>query len=188
MMYRKLSLIGLLLSLIAQFSIAGDRPNILLIMADDLGFSDLGCYGGEIATPNLDSVAENGLRYTQFYNTARCWPSRASLLTGFYAQQVRRDSIPGAVSINQGTRPDWAPLLPRYLQPAGYRSYHSGKWHIDGLPIEEGFDRSYYLQDQDRFFSPSKHWKDDVPLPVVKKEDGYYGTIAIADHVIEVLD
>ena len=66
MIYRKLSLIGLLLSLTSQVSIAGDRPNILLIMADDLGFSDLGCYGGEIATPNLDSVAENGLRYTQF--------------------------------------------------------------------------------------------------------------------------
>ncbi len=188
MIYRKLSLIGLLLSLTSQVSIAGDRPNILLIMADDLGFSDLGCYGGEIATPNLDSVAENGLRYTQFYNTARCWPTRAALLTGFYAQQVRRDSIPGAVSINQGTRPDWAPLLPRYLKPAGYRSHQTGKWHIDGLPINEGFDRSYYLQDQDRFFSPSKHWKDDVPLPVVKKEDGYYSTIPPADHVNQVID
>ena len=188
MVYRKLSLAGLLLSLISQFSFAADKPNILLIMADDLGFSDLGCYGGEIATPNLDSVAENGLRYTQFYNTARCWPTRAALLTGFYAQQVRRDSIPGAVSINQGTRPDWAPLLPRYLQPTGYRSSHSGKWHIDGLPVEEGFDRSYYLQDQDRFFTPCKHRKDDVPLPVVKKEDGYYSTIALADHAIEVLD
>ena len=62
-------------------------------MADDLGFSDLGCYGGEIQTPNLDSIAENGLRYTQMYNTARCWPTRGSLLTGFYAQQIRRDSV-----------------------------------------------------------------------------------------------
>src|SRR5688500_16027719 len=67
------------------------QPNILLILADDMGFSDLGCYGGEIATPNLDRLAANGLRFTQFYNTARCWPTRASLLTGYYAQQIRMD-------------------------------------------------------------------------------------------------
>ncbi len=71
------------------------RPNVLLIMADDLGYSDLGCYGGEIQTPHLDSLAKNGLRFTQFYNTARCWPTRAMLMTGFYAQQVRRDALPG---------------------------------------------------------------------------------------------
>src|SRR5262249_11243118 len=67
---------------------APSRPNILFILADDLGYSDLGCYGGEIATPNLDKLAAGGLRFTQFYNTARCWPSRAALLTGYYAQQV----------------------------------------------------------------------------------------------------
>src|SRR5687768_11868021 len=66
-------------------------PNILLILADDLGFSDLGCFGGEIATPNLDRLATHGLRFTQFYNTARCWPTRASLLSGYYAQQIRMD-------------------------------------------------------------------------------------------------
>src|SRR6478752_4211485 len=71
------------------------RPNILLILADDLGYSDLGCYGGEIETPNLDRLAAGGLRFTQFYNTARCWPSRAALLTGYYAQQVRRDTVAG---------------------------------------------------------------------------------------------
>ena len=71
------------------------RPNIVVILADDLGFSDLGCYGGEIKTPNLDGLAAGGLRFTQFYNTARCWPSRAALLTGYYAQQVRRDTVPG---------------------------------------------------------------------------------------------
>ena len=70
-------------------------PNVLLIMADDMGYSDLGCYGGEIETPHLDGLAKNGLRFTQFYNTARCWPSRAALLTGYYAQQVRRDNLPG---------------------------------------------------------------------------------------------
>ena len=71
------------------------RPNIVLILADDLGYSDLGCYGSEIATPNLDNLAANGLRFTQFYNTARCWPTRAVLMTGYYAQQVGRDALPG---------------------------------------------------------------------------------------------
>ena len=124
------------------------RPNVLLIMADDLGYSDLGCYGGEIQTPHLDSLAENGLRFTQFYNTARCWPTRAVLMTGYYAQQVRRDVLPGAGGGNRNRRPVWARLLPDMLRPAGYRSYHSGKWHIDGMPLEGGFDHSYLLLDQ----------------------------------------
>ena len=166
---------------------AGDRPNVLLIMADDLGFSDIGSYGSEIETPNLDSLAANGLRFTQFYNTARCWPTRAALLTGYYAQQVRRDTIPGIKSGGRGARPDWAPLLPRYLAPLGYRSYHSGKWHIDGMPIANGFDRSYYLKDQGRFFSPKVHWEDDVKLPAVPRGSGYYGTTAIADHAVKCL-
>ncbi|MGB7326517.1 MAG: sulfatase-like hydrolase/transferase [Rubripirellula sp.] len=163
------------------------RPNILLIMADDLGFSDLGCYGGEIATPNLDSIAAGGLRLSQFYNTARCWPTRGSLMTGFYAQQIRRDVLPSVPGGGQGTRPSWAVLLPKLLKPVGYRSYHTGKWHIDGMPIAEGFDRSYYLQDQGRFFNPTRHWKDDVKLPPVKKGTDYYATTALADHAIEVL-
>ena len=74
---------------------ADRRPNVVVILADDLGFSDLGCYGGEIRTPNLDGLAAGGLRFTQFTNTARCWPTRAALLTGYYAQQVRRDTVPG---------------------------------------------------------------------------------------------
>ena len=69
------------------------KPNIVIILADDMGFSDLGSYGGEIHTPNLDRLAADGLRFTQFYNTARCWPSRAALMTGYYAQAVRRDAI-----------------------------------------------------------------------------------------------
>lgn len=160
------------------------RPNILLILADDLGYSDLGCYGGEIRTPNLDRLAEKGLRFTQFYNTGRCWPTRAALLTGYYAQQVRRDKLPG---VSRGNRPDWALLLPRMLGPAGYRCYHSGKWHIDGLPIENGFDRSYYLKDQGRFFNPTRHSLDDKALPPVAKNSGFYATIALADHAIECL-
>ncbi|MDF1814353.1 MAG: sulfatase-like hydrolase/transferase, partial [Verrucomicrobiales bacterium] len=185
-MHRSLCIAGLIL-LATQFAFAAPKPNILLIMADDLGFSDPGCYGGEIETPNLDEIAKNGLRYTQFYNTARCWPTRGALLTGFYAQQIRRDTIPGIVSGGRGNRPDWAPLLPKYLQAQGYRSYHTGKWHIDGMPVAEGFDRSYYLKDQSRFFTPQLHWKDDEKLPPVKKEEGFYGTVALADHVIETL-
>ena len=166
-------------------SAANPAPsNVLLIMVDDMGYSDLGCYGGEIETPHLDGLAAGGLRFTRFHNTARCWPTRAALLTGYYAQQVRRDSLPG---LKKGNRPAWAPLLPRMLQPVGYRSYHSGKWHIDRLPLQTGFDRSYYLKDQGRFFNPQAHMEDDKPLPPVKPGTGYYGTTAIADHAIDCL-
>ena len=94
---------------------AAEKPNVLIILADDLGFSDLGCYGGEIETPNLDQLAENGLRFTQFYNTARCWPTRAALLTGYYAQQVKRDDLPGG---KRGNRPQLGTTLARILTPS----------------------------------------------------------------------
>jgi len=162
------------------------QPNILLILADDLGFSDLGCYGGEIATPNLDALAKVGLRFTQFYNTARCWPSRAASLTGYYAQQVRRDTVPGVKSGGAGTRPTWARLLPELLRPLGYRSYHSGKWHLDGKPLQNGFDHSYSLDDHDRHFGPRSHTEDDVALPAVTNGN-YYSSTAIADHAIKFL-
>ena len=163
------------------------RPNIVIILADDLGFSDLGCYGGEIQTPNLDALARGGLRFTQFYNTSRCWPSRAALLTGYYAQQVRRDTVSGLKSGTLGTRPPWARLLPEMLRPLGYRSYHSGKWHLDGQPLKNGFDHSYRLEDYDRYFAPRQHAEDDAPLPPVAAESGYYSTTAIADHAIKCL-
>jgi arylsulfatase len=163
------------------------RPNVLIILADDMGYSDAGCYGGEIATPNLDALARGGLRFTQFYNTARCWPTRAALLTGYYAQQVRRDTVPGVRSGGQGARPAWARLLPEMLRPLGYRSYHSGKWHVDGRPLRNGFDRSYSLEDHDRHFTPRRHSEDDRPLPPVKAGDRYYSSTAIADHAIKCL-
>ncbi len=169
---------------VSSAAAAEEQPNVLVILADDLGYSDLGCYGGEIETPNLDMLAENGLRFTQFHNTARCWPTRAALLTGYYAQQVRRDASPG---VARGNRPEWARLLPDQLRPLGYRSYHSGKWHIDGMPLENGFDRSYYLRDQGRFFNPKTHHEDDVRLPPVQPGSGYYATVAIADHAIRCL-
>jgi arylsulfatase A-like enzyme len=185
-----LALILLFLTGIQHAALAGEssrKPNILIVLADDMGFSDLGCYGGEIHTPNLDGLARDGLRFTQFYNTARCWPSRAALLTGYYAQQVRRDTVPGVVSGGRGVRPPWAPLLPELLRPLGYRSYHSGKWHIDGQPLQNGFDHSYLLQDLGRYFRPRVHFKDDRQLPPVRADSGYYTTIAIADHAVECL-
>lgn len=161
-------------------------PNILIILADDLGFSDLGCYGGEIATPRLDRLAANGLRFTQFYNTSRCWPTRASILTGYYAQEVRRDSLPGLKSGGQGTRPPWAPLISVWLQEAGYRTYHSGKWHIDGQPLENGFDHSYDVKTggQNTYFAPQGNTIDGQPDDA---GPGYYVTTAVAEHAIECL-
>ena len=108
-------------------------------------------------------------------------------MTGFYPQQIGRDNAPGILGGGRGIRPDWALMVPMYLKEAGYRSYHSGKWHIDGMPIENGFDRSYFLGDQGRFFSPQKHYVDDDSLPPVERGTGYYATIEIADRAIDHL-
>jgi arylsulfatase len=175
-----------LLSLACGLPLAA-KPNIVFILADDLGYSDLGCYGGEIQTPQLDSLARNGLRFTQFYNSARCWPSRAALLSGYYAQQIHRDTLPGVGGGNQGVRQSWARLLPEYLKPAGYRSYHSGKWHIDGKVLAGGFDRSLDMKNQGNFFTSRGNSIDDVPVTPPADEKGYYATIATADHAIVCL-
>ena len=163
------------------------KPNVLIFLADDMGYSDAGCYGGEIATPNLDKLAANGLRFTQFYNTARCWPSRACIMTGYYAQAVRRDGMQGIAGGGAGVRPKWARLLPELLKPLGYRSYHSGKWHLDGPQLAGGFDRSYCLEDHNHNFNPKNHLEDDVKLPPVAPDSGYYTTTAIAEHAIKYL-
>lgn len=169
---------------------ASDKPNFLFILVDDLGFSDLGCYGGEIETPHLDSLAENGLRYTQFYNTGRCWPTRVSLLSGYYPQTVHRDIVPGhggGGGETRNFRQDWARLIPDFLKPAGYRNYHSGKWHIDGPVLAAGFDRSRLVRNQGDFFSNAGNRLDDVPYPEDWASDDYYCTTATADHAIECL-
>lgn len=152
-----------------------------------MGFSDAGCYGGEIQTPNLDRLARGGLRFSQFYNTARCWPSRACILTGYYAQQVRRDGLPGLAGGAAGRRPGWAGLLPEMLRAQGYRCYHSGKWHVDGPVLAGGFDHSYSLNDHNRCFSPQQHELDDRRLPPVEPGSGYYVTMAIAQRAIDML-
>jgi arylsulfatase A-like enzyme len=180
--------LGLLSSfVIPHSSLAAERPNVVFILADDLGYSDLGCYGGEIETPNLDSLAKNGLRFTQFYNTARCWPTRGALMSGFYAQQIHRDALPGIGGGGQGVRQKWARLLPDFLKPAGYRSYHSGKWHIDGPVLDGGFDRSLDMKNQGNFFTAKGNSIDDVPVKPPADENGYYATIATADHAIDCL-
>ncbi len=159
------------------------KPNFLILLADDMGFSDAGCFGGEIETPNIDRLATTGLRFTQGYSTARCGPSRSSLLTGYYAQQTACDVM------TRGHIPNYARLFPDYLKPLGYRTYHSGKWHIKFTTGENGagFDHSYTLMDESRYFDPHDLLLDGERLPQPTIEDHYYTTTAIADYAIKFL-
>lgn len=171
---------------------AAEKPNILLIVADDLGYSDLGCYGGEIETPVLDQLAASGVRLTQFYNTGRCCPSRASILTGQYphrvglghmTQDIGRRGYSGSVS-------DEARTIAQALAPAGYRSFLSGKWHLGtDDPTEHGFEEFYgTLVSAKRFFDP-EHL---IRLPADRKartypEGKFYATDAVTDHALDFL-
>ncbi len=134
---------------------SGSRPNILLIMADDLGFSDLGCFGGDARTPNIDRLAADGLRFSQFYNAARCCPSRASLLTGLYAHEAGMGAmVNGAGDVNppgpyQGYLNHRCVTIAEVLRGAGYATLMSGKWHVGesrpNWPVDRGFDHYYGL-------------------------------------------
>ncbi|GAI37060.1 unnamed protein product, partial [marine sediment metagenome] len=129
------------------------KPNIVLILNDDMGYSDIGCYGGEIDTPNLDRLAANGLQFTQFYNTARCSPSRASLLTGLHPHQtgvgilVDNDEPEGY----KGELNNCCITIAELLKENEYATYMSGKWHLsnelfnisDSWPNQRGFDHFY---------------------------------------------
>jgi arylsulfatase len=140
-----LSLLGALL--IAAPSISAAKPNIVVILADDMGWSDLGCYGSEIETPHLDALAQGGLRFTQFYNTTRCCPTRAALLTGLHQHQAgmghmtANDGIPSY----QGYLNDRCVTLAEAIKPAGYTTLAIGKWHVGAAagqwPLDRGFDR-----------------------------------------------
>src|SRR5580765_2890347 len=166
----------------AALGAAAKKPNFLVILADDMGFSDARCYGGDVDTPNLDRLAAGGVRFTQAYSTARCGPSRSCLLTGYYAQQTASDVM------TPGNVPRYTKFLPEYLKPLGYRSYHSGKWHIRFQPLAGvGFDHSYTLLDEDRYFTPRRLELDGAPLPAPKPEDHYYTTVAIADYRVRFL-
>ena len=167
-------------------------PNILLIVADDLGFSDLGCYGGEIETPNLDTLAAEGVRMTQFYTTGRCCPSRASLLSGQYPHRVGLGHMTQDIGRPgyRGRIDDAAQTIAQRLRPAGYRSFLSGKWHLGtDDPTEHGFESFYgtlvsakTYWDRDHFLSRPA---TDVP---VQKDDAFYGTDALTDRAIDFID
>ena len=152
-------------------------PNVILILADDLGYSDLGCYGGEIRTPNLDRLAEGGLRFGQFYNTAKCHSTRASLLSGLYYQ----DAGPG---IERGI------TLGQAMRAAGYATLAVGKWHLRGdvNPIHRGFDRYFgHLAGATDYFRGTASFRlDDQPFEVPRKD--FYTTDAFADYAIRFIE
>jgi arylsulfatase A-like enzyme len=106
---------------------APKRPNFVVILADDMGYSDLGCYGGEIETPNIDSLADDGLRFRQFYNCSRCTSTRASLLTGYYPQRIGMGEFGRTMDLN-------VPTVAERLRDAGYRTAMTGKWHLLSCP------------------------------------------------------
>ncbi len=175
---------------------AGPRPNIILMMADDMGFSDIGCYGSEIATPNLDALAQRGIRFTQFYNTARCCPTRASLLTGLYPHQagighmVEDEGLPSY----QGYLNDRCVTIAEALRQGGYTTLMTGKWHVGEKhphwPCDRGFDHFYGLVS-----GASNYWRLDPGRimardnePTQPEGEGFYMTDAFATNAMEFLD
>jgi len=176
-----LSILSTLLFTLCASSHGATKPNIIVILVDDMGFADIGCYGSEIPTPNLDALAANGVRFTQFYNTARCCPTRAALLTGLYSHQtgvghmMEDKGVPGY----QGHLNDSCVTIAEVLKPAGYFTAMSGKWHVGQhagvAPWTRGFDRSlnaaaggFYFPTHPRaelFLNGEKIANDDKRLP-----------------------
>ena len=193
-------------SLFQQISedVSADRANILLIMADDMGYSDIGCYGGEIRTPNLDSLAAAGLRFTQFYNTARCCPTRASLITGLYPHQagVGHMMTDRGLEGYRGDLNDRCVTLAEVLKQAGYSTYMSGKWHVtrqvgywsgdDQLtskhnwPRQRGFDSFYgTIHGAGSYYDPITLTRDNTPIE--PETENYYYTDAISDKAVRFI-
>jgi arylsulfatase len=171
-------------------------PNIVVVIADDLGFSDLGCYGGGIPTPNLDRLAATGVRFSRFYTAARCWQSRTSFLTGFYPQQTRTEPVRWGAPLPGFVRP-----LPEVLRGLGYRTGFSGKWHVlnpadralnphsNFAPVLGfGFEKAFEVRDMDRYFRPKRRLLDDRPLPPASGEAAGSGETEIVDRAIDFLD
>lgn len=179
----RLVLIAIVAATPVTFVSAADpdqRPNIVLIMADDLGFADLGCYGSEIETPNLDALAGNGLRFSQFYNTAKCHSSRVSLLTGLYCDQA------GGASLKRGA------TIAEVLSQAGYCTSMVGKWHLKQQPTDFGFERYWgHLSGATNFFTGDGTFRlNGEPWSVPETLNGrpFYTTHAIVDFALEFLD
>jgi arylsulfatase A-like enzyme len=172
------------------------QPNIVIIMADDMGFSDLGCYGAEIETPNIDSLASRGVRFTQMYNTSRCCPTRASLLTGLYSHQAGIGRM-----VTDQNKPSYRGFLDQdcvtvaeVLRGAGYRTLMSGKWHVGeqrpNWPVDRGFDRYYGLiSGASNYFSldPGRFMAMDGE-PITPEGDDFYFTDAFSDQAVRFLD
>jgi len=177
-----------------------DRPNIVVILADDMGFSDIGCYGGKIETPNLDRLAAGGVRFTQAYNIARCCPARASLLTGLHPHQVGMGWMTAADlgrDAYRGDLNDKCLTIPEALAPAGYRSYMVGKWHLtyskfmtpegpkDSWPMQRGFDQFWgTLAGAGGYFSPKTLMAGNDPCEAV---EGLYYTDGISDVACDMI-
>src|SRR5699024_8847484 len=177
-----------------------EQPNILLILNDDMGYSDIGCYGGEMDTPNLDELADNGTRFTQFYNTARCSPSRASLLTGLHPHQTDI----GVLTYNQGPEGYAGDLnkncvtMAEVLRNQGYRTYMSGKWHIsselntpsDSWPKQRGFDHFYgTIIGAGSFYDPNTLTRGNENIEHEAKEDlDFFYTDAISDQAVNYIE
>lgn len=175
------------------------KPNIILILNDDMGYSDIGCYGGEIDTPNLDRLAANGLRYSQFYNTARCSPSRASLLTGLHPHQtgigiLTYDYGPEGYAGNLNKQ---CVTIPEVLRQSGYRTYMSGKWHVAGnlteptdtWPMQRGFDEFYgTIIGAGSFYDPNTLTRGNANVEHEAKEDPkFFYTDAISDQAADYI-
>ena len=163
---------GLLATLSVSNAASVQRPNIIVIMVDDMGFSDPGCYGSEIQTPNLDRLAAEGLRFTQFYNTAKCETSRQSLMSGLWHPLYRKEPGRNFMTIAE------------VMREAGYTTLMTGKWHIDGEPLTRGFDRYFgHLSGATDFFHGDKSFRlDDQPYTVPKQ--GFYNTDANTDYAM----
>jgi len=176
------------------------QPNIVLILNDDMGFSDLGCYGGEIHSPNLDQLASGGLRFTQFYNTARCCPSRASLLTGLHPHQTGVGHMMSDDGL-EGYRGDLnqeCVTIADVVRSAGYSTYMSGKWHIsrhigpDGpkhsWPLQRGFDEFYgIITGAANFWKPRTLTRNNEQLDLEDLPEGYFLTDAISDQTVDYI-